>query len=212
MKRLALALTLTPAIAAAQDSVTYTLSPRASELAVVIRSDPSATLARLGHDHVIVASDFAGVVTWPTAPGGPCSVRIEVPIAKLVVDPPGSREKAGLDGNTINDDDKGKLLRNLESSGQVDAARNPVVRFVATSCPGGSGAVPVAGELTLRGKSVPVTVTMQVAADAGRFTASGKLQLTHTQFGFKPFSATAFGPRNLDAMTLTVRVQGAPTP
>jgi hypothetical protein len=178
----------------------------------VIRSDPNATLARLGHDHVLVASDFSGTITWPTAPGGPCSVRIEVPVAKLVVDPPGARERAGLDGNTISEDDKGKLLGNLGSAGQVDTARNPVVRFVAASCPGGTGAVPVSGELTLRGRSVPVKVTMQVEADAARFSASGRLEITHTQFGFKPFAATAFGPRNLDPMTLSVRVQGTPTP
>lgn len=215
MTRCALALfvTLAPLAALAQEAPTtrsYTLGPRGSDLYVVLRSDPEATLARLGHDHVIYASDWSGTVTWPMVDGAPCSVSIELPVAKLVVDPPGLRGKAGLDENGIDDSDKEKMTRNMWGSSQIDAASFPKITYTATSCSGRTGPVKVTGNLSVRGKSQPVTLTMDVSATETGFSATGKFQSSHTAFGFKPYAASAFGPRNLDALTFVVRVQGSP--
>ncbi|MCB9664234.1 MAG: YceI family protein [Alphaproteobacteria bacterium] len=206
---------LLPALAVAtvaqaqEPSPTYTVGPSGSHLYVVLRNDTSASLSRLGHDHVIYAKGFAAEVTWPTQPGGACSVSFSVPVRKLVVDPPGLRQRAGLDDNTIDDDDKQDLSKNMWGKSQLWADEHPQITFRSTSCPGGTGKVTVGGDLTIRGVAQPVSVELQVAADGKAFAASGALTITHTQFDFKPFAASLFGPRNQDELKLVVDVKGA---
>lgn len=192
------------------NSTTYALSPAKSDLYVVIRNDPSASLSRLGHDHVIYASRFDGTVTWPSQPGGQCSVEIKVPVMGLTVDPPGLRSRARLDDNTIDESDKQKLSKNMWGNSQLNAAAFPAVTFRSESCPGGTGRVKVDGTMTIRGVSRPVSVMMDVTADTTAFHASGRLEATHAAFGFKPFSASFLGPRNHETLAFTISVAGAP--
>ncbi len=199
----------TPAAPAPAARVTYALQPASSDLYVVLRNDVEASLSRLGHDHVIYARTFTGEATWPNAAGGACAVSFSLNVRDLIVDPPGLREKAGLDDNVIDDGDKDKLSKNMWGKTQLDADTHPAIRFEATSCPGGTGKVPVSGTLTIRGVSKPVTITMDVKADGARFSARGATTLKHTDFGFKPFSASFVGPRNADALRLVVDVKGS---
>ena len=199
-----------PAEAPTAAPVAYTLSPAKSDLYVVIRNDTSAMASRLGHDHVIYASDFSGTVTWPSAAGQACAVDIQVPVLSLTVDPPGLRAKAGLDDNTIDEDDKQSLKKNMYSKSQLAVPEFNAVTFRATACEGTTGKVKVRGDLTVRGTTVPVALTMDVQADASGFSAKGRVTLTHTAFGFKPFAATAFGPRNADDLLFVVHVKGVP--
>lgn len=197
--------------ASAQDAPaahTYTLDAARSDLYVVIRNDTDATLARLGHDHVIYATGWSGTVTWPSEGAAGCAVDISVPVGKLVVDPPGLREKAGLDGNTISEDDKQKLSKNMWSGSQLDSGRFGAITWKATACEPVEGGAKVTGTFTVRGTAVPVTLTMKVTADGATFTASGRFETSHTALGFKPFAASAFGPRNQDRLSFAVRVQG----
>lgn len=193
-------------------STTYTLAPSGSDVYVVIRNDEEASLARLGHNHVIYASKFTGTVTWPTVDGGACAIDVRVPVTGLSVDPPGLRAKAGLDTNTIDDSDKAKLQANMWGSSQLDASKYAEVRFQGSKCSGREGAVKVDGTLTVRGKATPLTVTMNVTATATSFAASGRFESSHTALGFKPFAASFLGPRNQDRLSFTINVKGAPKP
>lgn len=216
MTTIALALALATA-AVAQDApapeapagpVSYTLQSSKSDLYVVIRNDTSASLARLGHDHVIYASSFSGKVTWSASDPGACAVDISVPVTKLIVDPPGLRDRAGLDDNTIDDDDKASLKKNMWGKSQLDAGTFSQVSFKAVSCSGTSGAVAVTGDLTIRGVTQRVEVPMKVTLGDGTFSAKGSLETSHSAFEFKPFRASPFGPRNQDRLTLVVQVKG----
>lgn len=177
-----------------------------SQLAVIIRNDTSAMLSRMGHDHVIVAQKASGSVVWPAEPGGRCEARVEVPVRELVVDPEGWRERMGLDDNTIDENDKGKLSKNMWGSSQLDADNHPKVIFEVTSCPGGTGSVTVQGELTVRGVPAKVTVPLQVSHEGGVLRAKGRFSTTHAAHGFKPFRATPMGPRNDDKLEFYVEL------
>ncbi len=191
-------------------TTTYSLSASRSDVYVVIRNDTSASLQRLGHDHVIYASNFTGTAVWPNRPGEACKVDFSVPVAKLTVDPPGLREKAGIDpDNTISDSDKGKLSSNMWGKSQLHSAGFSTISFSATSCEGTSGKVKVNGNMTIRGVTKPVSLTMDVSADGKSFSASGRLESSHTAFGFKPFSASFVGPRNQDRLTFVIRARGS---
>lgn len=189
-------------------TTTYALSSGNSDLYVILRNDTSATLQRLGHDHVIYASAFTGTVVWPNVDGAACSVDISVPVMKLTVDPSGSRNKAGLDDNTIDAGDKEKLSKNMWGKSQLDAGNFSNITFKSTSCSGRTGSVKVQGTMTIRGKSQPVSLTMQVKADGSTFSASGRFNTSHTAFGFKPFAASALGPRNADKLNFVINARG----
>ncbi len=196
----------TPALA--QDAApSWSIDAAASDVYVVIRNDTNASLARLGHDHVIYASTFSGDITWPEQAGGACSVEIRVPVQKLVVDPPGLRAKAGLDDNTIDDGQKDKLKANMWGRSQLDAESHPDVVFRSTSCPGGVGKVEVQGTLTIRGVSKPLTATLDVTVSDGAFRARGGFKTTHEAHGFKPFQGSPFGPRNQETLSFSLDVR-----
>ena len=194
--------------APAAATTAYSISPAQSDLYVVIRNDTSASLQRLGHDHVIYASQFTGNVIWPNAEGAGCNVQFSVPVASLVVDPPGLREKAALDDNTIDQGDKEKLKKNMWGKSQLNAKNYAHITFEGTTCSGRSGKVQVSGTLTVAGNQAPITVTMDVAANSETFSAKGWFESSHTALGFKPFAATLLGPRNQDGLSFVVYAKG----
>jgi polyisoprenoid-binding protein YceI len=194
--------------AATPPTTTYAVSASGSDLYVVIRNDTSASLSRLGHDHVIYASKFSGTVVWPNEDGQSCNIEIRVPVMSLTVDPPGTRDAAGLDDNTIDDGDKQSLSKNMWGKSQLDAKNHSDIVFKSTSCEGREGNVKVNGTLTVRGTAAPVTVTMNVTADGSSLSARGKFNTTHSALGMKPFSASFVGPRNAEKLSFSIRLRG----
>lgn len=192
----------------------YRVSGGSSELWVVIRNDPSTTLAKMGHDHVIAATQASGTISWP-ADLSACKVKISVPVASLVVDPGSSRDVMGLDDNTISDKDKKKLTQNMLGKSQIWGSEYPSVTFESQSCAPTSqaGIVNVRGSLSIRGMSKEITVPMRVskATDQG-FVASGAFEVTTDDFGFSPFSAVLGALKNLNTLEFRLKVVGTPAP
>lgn len=183
---------------------TYKVSPSKSTFAVIIRNDPSAMLSRMGHDHVIQATKASGEVVWPTREGGACSAVFEIPVKSLVVDPPGSREREGLDDNTISDSQKDKLAANMWGRSQLDADNHPTVRFEVPACQGGEGKVKVNGKLTIRGVTKELEVPLQITRSGDTLRARGSFTTTHSDHEFKPFRGSPMGPRNAEELTFSI--------
>lgn len=200
-----------PAAPAPAAPVTYTLQPANSWLYVVVYNDPTSIGSRFGHDHAIRATSFTGKVVWDLSNPGACKVDLSFPVTALVPDPPGMRERAGLaaDG-AVGASSLETIKTNLLSASQLDASAFPTISYKATKCEGTTGKVKVTGDLTIHGKSVPVTTTLDVTADAGRFTAAGSFTAAASQFGFSPFAAMAGALRNKDEMKFVLEVTGAP--
>ena len=195
----------TPAAPPPRGPTTYTLSS-SSWLYVVLKYDRNTLIK--GHDHVIKATKFDGTVTWsPTDPSA-CKVDIRVPVSGLSVDPKGARARAGLDGDT-NPDDLPKIKENMLTKGQLDASNNPEITYKATRCDGTSGKVKVTGDLRIRGVSKSVTITLNVAEDGSKFSASGSTGISHTMFGFQPFVAALGALKNDDPLKLVLDVSGS---
>lgn len=190
-------------------ATTYALSAAKSTLFVVIRNDESALMSRLGHDHVISASAFTGEVTWHPEDASQCKIDIDVPVASLQVDPGTSRDRAGLDDNTISDSDKDKLRKNMLSKSQLDGSSFSSVRFTSTSCSATEGKVVVKGDMGIRGVTKAITVTMDVSHDGSQFRAKGHFSLTTHDFGFKPFSALAGSLKNQAGLQFVVDLKGS---
>lgn len=211
------ALAADPAEAPADDApaeeegpVTYTLDPAQSHLYVIVYNDTSSLMSRLGHDHAIRASTFTGTVVWDTEDPSACAVDIHFPVTALVPDPPGMRQRAGLDPEgAVNESSLKKIQNNFLSAGQLDSSSFPTISYKATSCDGVQGTVNVTGALTIRGASKTLTTPMTIELGEDTFSASGSFKAMHTDFGFKPFSNLGGALRNQDQLKFVIEVKGS---
>ncbi|MEZ4319048.1 MAG: YceI family protein [Myxococcota bacterium] len=194
-----------PTEAAAKGATTYTLDAGRSVLAVLVKYDRNALIS--GHDHIVQASSFKGTVTWDPADPAACAIDISFPVTALVVDPPGSRERAGLEGTT-SDGDKKKIKDNFEGKSQLDASSFPQIAFKSTKCTANGDKVQVTGPLTMHGVGHDVTASMKITADGSAFSAKGTFSGTHADWKFDPFTAVFGSLRNDDALAFTVDVKG----
>jgi polyisoprenoid-binding protein YceI len=182
-----------PPVAAAPAAVTYTVDKASTWLWVLVRYDREAVMA--GHDHVMRATETTGKITWNPADLSACKVELSFPVSSLKVDPPGAREREGLEGTT-SDGDKEKIAANMLGDRQLAAARHPTATFVSTACEASGDKVKVSGQLTLRGVAKAVSTTLKVSADATSFKAAGAFKVSHADFGFEPFTALLGALRN----------------
>jgi polyisoprenoid-binding protein YceI len=189
--------------------VTYKLDSAKSFVGVQVWIDPSGLGSTLGHDHVIVASRFSGSVTWDPQNLATCKVSVTVPVANLVVDPPGARKRVGLEGETP-EADKATITANFTGKDQLWIEKYPEISFKGSKCRAEGEKVLVDGEFTMRGVTKPVTMKMKVDAKPGSYAASGGFTTTHTNFGFSPFKAAMGMLKNQDKLAFVLDVKGTP--
>jgi polyisoprenoid-binding protein YceI len=141
-------------------------------------------LSFAGHIHEVVAPAVRGRVTfdptdWPNA-----SVSLEFDAAALRVTGKG---EAASDVPTVE--------RTMLSARVLDVERFPTIAFrtrrvsVAFGA-AGAAALTIDGDMTLHGKTRPLTVRSSAAVDAsGRVTATGTFTLKQTDFDMVPVTA-----------------------
>lgn len=202
-----------PTEEATAETVDYTVDTRASWLYVVVRFDPDALAVKLGHDHMVRATRFDATLKWHPTDATKCDVQFVIPVEALEPDVPGGRERAGLDAlDAVSAKALGSIRDNFRAKKQLDMDSYPEIRFRSTSCDGTTGSVRVAGELTMRGVTKPVTARMRVTLkEDGSFRAVGGFSTLHTTFGFKPYSNMAGAFRNLDELSFTLDVVASPS-
>lgn len=197
--------------AAHAEPVEYALTPTANSLYVVVYADPDRWTPITAHNHAIVASDYTGTVTWDTEDLSACKVDIAFPITSLAVDPPGAREKAGLDPDgAVSDDNKETIKGNMQVKRQLYADSFPKISYSASSCKDNGGKVDVTGTLTIRGHGESITVPMTVSATPTSFSAKGQFELNHSTFGMTPFTYGIGTPKNQEKLTFVIDVTGKP--
>jgi polyisoprenoid-binding protein YceI len=195
----------------AAEPVRYDFQPERSHLSVVVRYDRDRWTPITAHDHAIVASQFTGSMVWNADDPAPCDVRFELPVRSLVVDPPGARERAGLDPRgTIDDDDKASVVKNMCSASNLGCDRYATIRYQSASCTRTGDRYAVVGDLTIRGSTQRVTTMMDVVAQESGARAQGKLRFTHRDFGMVPFTYGPGLPKNADTLELYIDVTGVP--
>ena len=192
---------------AVQGKTVYTLDPAATSLMVIVKNDPSGIASAMGHDHVIVSTNPSGVIEWDPSGVSPCSVSIRVPTSGLVADPPGMREKVGLDNRTISASQMNEMMGNMHGKRQLQSAVFPTIEYTATQCSGVDGQVAVEGAMTIRGVGKQFSLPMVVSVTADVFKAEGAITLRHSDFGFEPYSALFGALKNDEALEFRINVQ-----
>jgi polyisoprenoid-binding protein YceI len=196
-----------PVVSDVQGPTRYTLDTATSSIYVVIRNDLSALMSGLGHDHVIQATKATGTINWDPAGASPCKVSITVPVSGLKGDPLGMREKAGLNNKSITASQMQEMEGNMFGKRQLSSSLFPLITYEATKCSGGQGDVSVEGNMTIRGVSKSLNIPMRVTVDPDSFHATGKVTLSHSDFGFSPFSVMMGGLRNQDSLEFSIDVK-----
>jgi len=89
----------------------------------------------------------------------------------------------------------------------LDATRHPELRFVSNQITAkGDSTYHATGQLTIRGVSKPVTVTVSRKGNV----IEGQAQIRHSDFGLKPQSAALGAIGTKDEMDVTFRLAVAP--
>src|SRR5262249_33066916 len=174
----AAALALSVAVAAAGPR-TFTVDTERSRATIEVGKTGAFSFA--GHTHEVEAPLTSGVVHLdPDAPSR-SDVRLEFNAAAMHVtgkgDPPG---------------DVPKVTEAMLGEQVLDVKKYPSITFESTNVTA-KGTLPslelsVAGKLTIRDATKPVTATVAVKVDGATLTANGKFTIKQTDFGIKPIS------------------------
>jgi polyisoprenoid-binding protein YceI len=209
------AVALLAALAAAGDDATatrYRVATDASELRVLVyRAGP---LAGFGHNHVIVTRALSGHVLLADARHA-SAVRLEFPVASLVVDEPAARRAEGpaFEG-VIPPDDVAATRNNMLGPELLDADNYPTIRIESTALEGTLPNVTIAARVALKGRQYPLAVPVSINTFEGGLVAVGRLRLAHSALGLEPFTVALGSLRVADELqvrfSIVARTDGAP--
>jgi len=177
---------------------------------LVVQLFRDGVAARLGHDHVVRATRFSGLVSFdPKAPEA-ASIRMDVDAAGLKADEPGTRRRFGASGEPTADDVE-QIEKSMKSEAQLSVSKFPRITFVSSRIAReASGRYLVTGQLTIRGLTKTVEFPATVRLDGDVFRATATLEFSQSSFGYQPYRAALGAIKNKDAVILHVDLTAAP--
>jgi polyisoprenoid-binding protein YceI len=166
--------------------------------------------AKLGHDHVVRATTFSGLVRFdPTAPET-ASIRVDVDAAGLKVDEPSTRRRFGTRGEPAAGDVE-QVEKSMKSEAQLNVADFPRITFISnTITREAPGRYLVTGQLTIRGVTKAVRFPAAVRMEGDVFRATASLEFSQSSFGYQPYRAALGAIKNKDAVMLHVDLTATP--
>jgi hypothetical protein len=168
---------------------------------LVYRSGP---LARLGHDHVMLAHGLAGWIARPEKPIE-ASFYLQIPVDGFVVDDPQARAEAGPDfAEPVDDDAKAGTRHNMLSAAVLDAALHPLIEIRGNDFAGAEPDLRATVHVRLAGHDSTEVVTFRLRRSPGGLTASAEFPLRQTDLGLTPFSVMMGALRVEDQMLVTL--------
>jgi len=136
--------------------------------------------AKMGHDLVLKATKWQGTVNLDA--DNPAATSVEVSID------PRSLEILQATGGVkaLSDKDRGEIASNSDKT--LNTGKFPEITFKSTGVSGSAPNLRLTGNLTIAGKSSPVTLDVNVADAGGETKLTGKTQVVQSDFGVKPYS------------------------
>lgn len=154
-------------------------------------------LKALGHDHVVVALDYRGIVDlWTSS----AVLHLEIDSDWLEIDKPEARAAVGL-VQPIKDSDVSKILASMKGEKGLEVKRHPLIAFASTSIEpveGEKGLWMVNGALSLHGTLRTIEFPVELSERPGGYWVSGYVRLNQSDYGIKPFSVAGGAVRVQD--------------
>lgn len=186
---------LSCALCAAQPATEYRIDPDESSVSIYVYSD--GPLARLGHNHVMTSNSLEGSVSVQDQ-AQQVVFELSFPVAKLVVDDPEQRRRAGPDfPPDLTAADRDVAARNMLGRKVLDARDYPTISLQSVQSSGPLQSPLITVRITIRGvrQDTPVPASLQFEEDS--LTARGEFDVRQSDFGITPFSI-AFGALHID--------------
>lgn len=175
-----------PATAPPPGLTVYRIDPDRSQLRLLVyRSGP---LARLGHDHVILARGLSGWIAHPDQPAE-ATFYLRIPADEFVVDDDQARALAGPQfAAPVDDEAKDGTRHNLLGAAMLDAAQHPSIEILGTAVAGTEPDLRATVLVRVAGHDSTQVVPFRLLRSAGVLTASADFPLRQTDLGLTPFS------------------------
>ena len=198
-----------PGAAAAPAGRHFRIDAARSEVRILVYR--AGALARLGHNHVLLARDLAGELWLPPDPAA-ARFAVSFPVAALAIDEAGARAEEGeefaLEPSAA---DIAGTRRNLEGPAVLDAARYPEVRLEGGGGRDGAG-LTARTRITVRDHTAELEVPVEVAGASGEVVVRGGFPVNQTALGLVPFSVGLGAIRVRDELAVRFRLVAVADP
>jgi hypothetical protein len=191
----------------------YRLDDTQSELRVLVYR--AGSLARFGHNHVMVNRALRGAVNVADTPGA-SGFWLNVPAAAFVVDDAQARAAEGADfAAEVPDDARSGTLQNMLGAAVLDAAEFPqiAVRSVAISSPqdaAGPRGLTATLAVSVAGHESRIEAPFNLQSDPQQVSATGTVQLRQTDLGLTPYSLMLGALQVQDTVTIKFKIVALP--
>jgi len=186
----------------------YRVDPASTDLRILVYR--GGRLARLGHNHVISSQDVQGTVVRRHQITG-SALRLQIPVATLIVDDPRLRAEAGPEFDTEpSQADIDGTRRNLLSTRVLDAEAFPVVSVAATVVGGEPPDLDVDVDMTIRHVTQRLRTRVKMEEAANLISTSGEFSLRQSDFDMIPFSVLGGALKVKDEVTVRYRIVARP--
>jgi polyisoprenoid-binding protein YceI len=159
-----------------------------------------------GHRHSVLAGIWSADLKVNFDDLSHSSAIITVATAKLVIDSPTARQKAGLGKGPSNSDVR-TIQKRMLSSEVLDAVQYPQIKFTTTAFKVQSrGQLQVTGNMQIHGLLHPVTVQVRYRSDGQQTEFDGEFNVRQTDYGIEPESVAAGMIKVKDSITIKFHI------
>ena len=186
----------------------YRLDPQRSAVRIYVFRAGAA--AKLGHNHVIAAPKFTGLVYLP--PTGAASARfdLEFRLDELEIDNLAFRADLGKAfASKPTPDAVAGTREHMLSDDNMQASRFPFVRIHSLQITGEVPKLAAEVQVEMHGEKRAMRVPLDVDGLPDRLEVSGALVLRQTDFGVRPYSALGGLLAVQDAVVIEFKLVGA---
>ena len=182
--RIACTCSLLLLIAGARAEV-YEIDPAQSVARILVYS--AGPLAKLGHNHVVSASQMSGEIDYrPDAPDESKFV-LRLPVTGLIVDDPSQRAAAGRDFSAMPDEDAIQGTRdNMLSPKVLDATRFPEIELRSVGVEGALPELRTQVSIEIHGVRRQMLLPVQVQLTQAQLLITGSFEFKQSTFGIRP--------------------------
>ncbi|GAA1899955.1 YceI family protein [Streptantibioticus ferralitis] len=157
---------------------TYRLGPSTARL--LIKTGRAGLGRRVGHDLTIEATRWSGEAVVVVGDPDKSSVSVTVETGSLEV-------REGVGGlKPLTDADRAEIKRTLGDKALLHTAEHSTITFRSTRITGTPQSFEITGDLTIKGRTHPVTVN---GKGNGNRLLRGWATVTQSTWGIKPYSA-----------------------
>jgi len=181
--------------------------------AVRIYAFRAGPAAKLGHNHVLSAPQFAGF--FYLAPGGAADGRfdLEFRLDQLEIDNPTERSKVGgAFSSALDPNDIASTREHLLGADGLQAERFPFVLIHSLQISGDGPQLAVKVQVEMHGQAQEMWIPLEVDGLPERLSVRGSFVLHQTDFGVQPYSVVGGLLSVLDEVVVDFKLTGVCRP